>query len=183
MAKLTVVTGPMFSFKTQTLKRFIERKQFSRLETLVIKTDIGLRQGPRDIQAEIVRNKEEVDIILKKYNPDFLGVEECQFFGPWIVDVIDRLMEKNVTRDFEIVVVGLDMDSNKKPFGVMPILMAKANEVIKVTGICTMCKKDGNLSYLKRKDTAQKDAAGNTIKAGDLDEYEVRCAICHNLAW
>lgn len=181
MAKLTVITGPMFSFKTHRLKELLERKKFEGIKTLVIKTNIGMRNGPRDIPAEIVTNKEETMEIIRKVRPDFLAVEEGQFFGDWFVDIVDKLMEENIATEFEIVIVGLDMDADKKPFGMMPIFMAKANKVIKVTGTCSKCRKSANFSYYLKKEKTDTKNLGNLVKAGDLGDFDSRCAICHNL--
>jgi thymidine kinase len=46
----------------------------------------------------------------------------------------------------EVIVSGLDMDFRGHPFGPMPILLAEADEVVKLRAICARCGWDASRS-------------------------------------
>jgi len=67
------------------------------------------------------------------------------------------------------------MDAWKKPFGIMPKLMAMADEVIKLTAVCFKCKKrSANLTYKRGGSSDKQIEVGSNI-------YEGRCRACHKL--
>ena len=68
-----------------------------------------------------------------------------------------------------VIVAGLDMDSNGKPFGPMPQLLAKAEKVTKVVAVCEVCGGDATHTY--RREAAAKD----TVLVGASNHYEARC--------
>ena len=71
-----------------------------------------------------------------------------------------------------VVVSGLDMDYERKPFGCMPRLMADADRVLKVHAICVSCGAPALYSYRLAADRKQ-------VLVGAKAEYEALCRNCY----
>lgn len=193
MARLEVITGPMFSGKSEELIRRLNRATYADQNVLVVKPKIDTRNESR-IASRKKKNKKDVKFeecnsfpaheintstelieLVNQNKPDVLAVDEAQFFQEWLLELIDELLDKEEGTNFKIIVSGLDMDAWKKPFGIMPQLMAKANEVTKFTAVCFRCKKnDANLTY-------KKSGSMEQIEVGNFQTYEARCRVCHRL--
>lgn len=183
MATLEVITGPMFSGKSEELIRRLKRETYAEKKILIIKpsTDtrsdgIEARQKFGDkfsssfkMEAIAIGSREEIENIFKQESPQVLAVDEAQFFDSWFADFIsDILLEKNL----RIICVGLDLDAWGNPFGIMPILMAMADNVKKETSICFNCRKNlGTMTY-------KKIAGIGQVEVGDAELYESRCRDC-----
>jgi thymidine kinase len=84
-----------------------------------------------------------------------------------IVAVVQTLSDMGL----KVVVVGLDMDSDRKPFGPMPHLMAISDEVKKIHAVCEICHKEAVYSYIGSK--------SQRIQLGD-NEYTAVCPDCYS---
>jgi thymidine kinase len=69
-------------------------------------------------------------------------------------------------------VAGLDMDSQGKPFGQMPVLLSKAEYITKLHAICVQCGNIANYSY-------RKSGIAGQLLIGNKDLYEPRCRVCY----
>ncbi|MFN6039006.1 MAG: thymidine kinase, partial [Bacteroidota bacterium] len=101
---------------------------------------------------------------------EVIGVDEAQFFDLRVVDVCNELADKGK----RVIVAGLDMDFQGKPFGPMPALMACAEYVTKVHAICVDC---GNLAHISHRKTENQDL----VLVGELESYEPLCRECYNI--
>ena len=100
-------------------------------------------------------------IIKLSSNVDVVGIHEAQFFDDTIVDVCNELANSGK----RVIVAGLDMDYQGKPFGPIPYLLAIAEYVTKVHAVCT---KTGKMaSYTHR--IVDND---ELILLGDIKKYE-----------
>jgi len=106
--------------------------------------------------------------------PNVIGVDEAQFFGDWMADLVTELLERSAGGDLTIIAAGLDMDAWRRPFGIMPKLLSLADEVKKETAICFQCSKPAIFS--QKLGDSQKQ-----IEVGDADIYEAHCRLCHTL--
>jgi thymidine kinase len=97
-----------------------------------------------------------------------VAIDEAQFFDRGIVEVVGTLADEGR----RVIVAGLDQDYLARPFPPMPDLMAIAEEVIKVSAVCTVC--GGTASRSQRL-----LAEGPTVLVGGSDKYEARCRGCH----
>jgi thymidine kinase len=70
-----------------------------------------------------------------------------------------------------VIVAGLDMDFQGKPFGPIPKLMAIAEQVTKIHAICLRC---GSLAQYSHRKTKSK----KLVLLGETDEYEPLCRAC-----
>lgn len=120
------------------------------------------------IKAEIVNTSSNILSLLQD-DTHVVGIDEIQFFDEGIIDVIDKLKEKNI----RVIVTGLDMYASNKPFGnIIPVLACTAKYVTKLHGVCTDCGKDGYTSYkLTDSDTSE-------IDIGSTGKYICLCETC-----
>lgn len=182
---LTVITGPMFSGKTEELIRRLRRYQHARKKILAVKPAIDTRQeticarqidgqGKSEASASFpampVANRQELSQLFEKQQPDVLAIDEAQFFDPWIVDYVKSLLRQR-NLNLMIYVIGLDQDAWGKPFGHLGELMVYAHKVVKLTAVCFVCSEQANLSFKKKSGTG-------TCEPGDADIYEARCLRC-----
>ncbi len=143
---IEVITGSMFSGKTEELIRRMKRAKFAKQKVEIFKPKIDTRYDENDvvshdknqIHSTAVALPEEILELSK--DVDVVGIDEAQFFDMDIVDVCNELANKGV----RVIVAGLDMDFMGKPFGPMPNLMAIAEYVTKVHAVCT---RTGNLAH------------------------------------
>lgn len=172
---IEVITGSMFSGKTEELIRRLRRARFAGLKVEIFKPSLDKRYS----ETRVVSHDENsiistpVDspssILLLASDVDVVGIDEAQFFDDSIVGVCSELADKGV----RIIVVGLDMDFARNPFGPMPALLAIAEYITKVHAICMRC---GNLAhYSFRKSDDEK-----IVLLGEKDMYEPLCRSCYN---
>jgi len=164
---IEVISGSMFSGKTEELIRRLKRAQFAKQKVEIFKPSIDTRY---DDEKVISHNANEIhstpvpsssNIRLLASDCDVVGIDEAQFFDDEIVMVCNDLANSGK----RVIVAGLDMDFKGNPFGPMPALMATAEYVTKVHAVCT---RTGNLAhYSYRK--AQND---NLVMLGETEEYE-----------
>jgi thymidine kinase len=174
---IEVITGSMFSGKTEELIRRLRRARFAGLKVEIFKPSLDNRYS----ETRVVSHDENsihstpVDspssIMLLANNVDVVGIDEAQFFDNSIVEVCSALADKGV----RIIVVGLDMDFARKPFGPMPALLSIAEYITKLHAICMRC---GNLAqYSYRKSDEEK-----IVLLGEKNIYEPLCRNCYNNA-
>src|ERR687894_1018877 len=146
---LTVITGWMFSGRTEELIRRARRALSARRSVQVFKHALDTRSEITEIRSHSGVLHEAVavstsDELLEKVEEttDVVAVEEAQFFDEGIVSACRRLAGSG----YEVIVAGLDMDFRGRPFGPMPILLAEADEVVKLRAICARCGRDASRS-------------------------------------
>jgi thymidine kinase len=174
---LEVITGSMFSGKTEELIRRIRRAQFAGLKVEIFKPSLDKRYS----EIHVVSHDEKsivsipVDnassILLLLGNADVVGIDEAQFFDSSLVEVCTRLADDGI----RVIVAGLDMDFMGNPFGPVPALLAIAESITKVHAICMRC---GNLAqYSYRKSDEE-----TVVLLGEKNIYEPLCRNCYNEA-
>jgi thymidine kinase len=170
-----VITGSMFSGKTEELIRRLRRAKFAGLRIEIFKPSLDKRYSDTRVVSHDEKSivSTPVDnassILLLASEVDVIGIDEAQFFDGSIVDVCNTLANNGV----RVIVAGLDMDFLGNPFGPMPRLLAIAEYVTKVHAICMRC---GNLAQysFRKSDEAQ------VVLLGEKDKYEPLCRNCYN---
>jgi thymidine kinase len=174
---IEVITGSMFSGKTEELIRRLRRAQYAGLKVEIFKPSLDKRYSPtrvvshdeKSIMSTPVDNPSAILLFFGEV--DVIGIDEAQFFDNSIVEVCSKLADEGI----RIIVAGLDMDFMGKPFGPMPQLLSVAEYVTKVHAICLRC---GNLAqYSFRKSEEEK-----VVIIGEKDLYEPLCRNCFNKA-
>jgi len=172
-----VITGSMFSGKTEELIRRLRRAKFAGLRVEIFKPSVDKRYSENRVVSHddnsIVSTPVEnaSSILLLAGNVDVIGIDEAQFFDNSIVEVCNTLADSGV----RVVVAGLDMDFKGKPFGPMPSLLAVAEYITKVHAICMRC---GNLAQY----SFRKSEESQVVLLGEKDKYEPLCRYCYEIA-
>lgn len=169
-----VITGSMFSGKTEELIRRINRVKIANQKVVIIKPAIDIRKSKHKIVShdnksiDSLRVDEAADIEELVENANVVCIDEAQFFGSDLVNVCDNLANKGK----RVIVAGLDMDFRGEPFGPMPFLITKAEFVTKLHAICTNCGDLAQFSYRKVKEETK-------ILLGEKNEYAPLCRPCY----
>jgi thymidine kinase len=172
---IELISGSMFSGKTEELIRRLKRATIAKQNVEIFKPSVDTRYHETDIVSHnqsIIRSTPlhaSSEILLYTSNCDVVGIDEAQFFDSEIVNVCNQLAEMGK----RVIVAGLDMDSEGRPFGSMPSLMAIAEYVTKVHAICVVCGDIAHYSYRKIDNHKQ-------VLLGETDIYEARCRKCFN---
>jgi thymidine kinase len=174
---IEVITGSMFSGKTEELIRRLRRAQFAGLKVEIFKPSLDKRYSETRVVSHDDKSiiSTPVDhasaILLLAGDVNVVGIDEAQFFDNAIIDVCNKLADSGI----RIVVAGLDMDFMGNPFGPMPGLLAIAEFVTKVHAICMRC---GNLAQY----SFRKSDEDQVVVLGEKDKYEPLCRTCYNKA-
>lgn len=173
---IEVICGSMFSGKTEELIRRLKRVEIAHLRAEIFKPSFDTRYDDQKIVSHD-ENKilstpidNSQTILLLAQDVDVVGIDEAQFFDDEIANVCETLALKGM----RVIVAGLDMDYQGKPFGQMPNLLAIADYITKLHAICVKCGNIANVSY-------RKVNTGGQVLLGEKDIYEPRCRVCATL--
>lgn len=180
MGWVELICGSMFSGKTEELIRRLKRAQIAKQKVQIFKPQIDTRYSNEHVtshsslqlNAQNIENAEQILTLLED-NTRVVGIDEAQFLNHQIVDVCHRL----ANRGLRVVVAGLDLDYRGLPFGPMPMLMATAEFVTKMSAICTRCGNPASRTQRIRNKTGAESR--NQVLVGAEDLYEARCRQCY----
>jgi thymidine kinase len=178
-----VITGSMFSGKTDELIRRLRRATIARQKVQVFKPAVDYRYNHEkvtshagsDYDARPVRCAADIE---KALEPDttVVAIDEAQFFDMDITTVVQDL----ANRGLRVIVAGLDTDFRGEPFGPIPVLMAQAEQVDKLQAICMECGEPATRSQrLVNGKPARYDDPVVIVGASEL--YEARCRKHHKV--
>ena len=174
---IEVITGSMFSGKTEELIRRLRRAQYAGLKVEIFKPSLDNRYSDKRVVShdETSILSTPVDnassILLLSGDVEVIGIDEAQFFDNSIVEVCNRLADNGI----RVLIAGLDMDFMGKPFGPMPALITIAEYVTKLHAICVRCGNLANYSFRKSEEE-------QVVVLGEKDKYEPLCRNCYNNA-
>jgi thymidine kinase len=166
---IEVICGCMFSGKTEELIRRLNRALIAHQKVEIFKPVIDKRYHEENIVSHSERAIRSTpvnfasDILLLTGNCDVVGIDEAQFFDEAIVEVCNTLANQGK----RVIVAGLDMDYEGKPFGPMPFLLAVAEFVTKVHAICAQTGELASFSFRLSENKSQ-------VMLGEKDVYEAR---------
>lgn len=174
MGTIEVITGSMFSGKTEELIRRMKRAGYARQKIEIFKPAIDVRYSVEDvvshdensIRSTPVENSS--NILLLSADVDVVGIDEAQFFDKHLIDVVVQLANQGI----RVIVAGLDMDFKGNPFGPIPGLMAVADFVTKVHAVCMRCGSNAQFSHRM----SEKE---QVVLLGEKDIYEPLCRRCY----
>jgi thymidine kinase len=166
---IEVIAGCMFSGKTEELIRRLNRAIIANQKVEIFKPVIDKRYHHEHIVSHnetTIRSTPvnfAADILLLAGDCDVVGIDEAQFFDEGIIEICNMLANAGK----RVIVAGLDMDFEGKPFGPMPNLLAVAEFVTKVHAICAQTGELASFSFRLINDDKQ-------VMLGERKEYEAR---------
>lgn len=171
---IEVVCGSMFSGKTEELIRRLRRAQIANKKVEIFKPSIDTRYDTVNVvshNATAIRStpvSHSENILLLSEGIEVVGIDEAQFLDAELPMVCEQLARKGI----RVIIAGLDMDFEGKPFGPIPQLLSIADYITKVHAICVKCGDIAHFSYRKSPQKAK-------ILLGEKESYEPRCRNCY----
>jgi thymidine kinase len=171
---IEVITGSMFSGKSEELIRRLRRAQIARQKVQIFKPAIDNRFADDAIvsHSDMKMSSEAVATARALFDrvvpgTDVVGIDEGQFFDAELPAVCGRLANGGT----RVIVAGLDTDYLGKPFEPMPQLLAIAEYITKTLAICMVCGGPAN-------HTQRLVASKERVLVGASGTYEARCRHC-----
>jgi thymidine kinase len=171
---IEVITGCMFSGKTEELIRRLRRAEIAKQKVKIFKPLIDTRYSDQSIVSHNEQSlpsiliKDIKEVLDQSDDAQVVAIDEAQFFSEDITSVCNQLALKGK----RVIVAGLDQDFRGVPFEPMPQLLAIAEYITKQLAICVEC---GNPADK----TQRKTASSERVIVGAADIYEARCRQCH----
>ena len=175
---IEVITGSMFSGKSEELIRRLRRAQIARQNVQIFKPTVDTRfsddhivsHSQLRIPSQPVPNSEAI-VSLVRDDTDVVGIDESQFFDANLPAACNTLADRGA----RVIVAGLDQDYLGRPFEPMPQLLAIAEYITKTLAICVVCGDPAN-------HTQRLVASRDRVLVGADDIYEARCRHCFDPA-
>lgn len=186
---LSVICGPMFSGKSRELIRIAHIAEIAGQNTAVFKPRIDTRYSHSDVashdgirkDAHAVDTAREILSVLLRYDPmpQVVAIDEGQFFDRGLPQVCLWLVDQGC----HVAVAGLDRNFRGEPFGVMPELLACADDVTKLRAVCMRCKDPRVTAVLPQRLIEGMPAPYDSpeVMVGGAEFYEARCLDCHEV--
>lgn len=174
---IEVICGSMFSGKTEELIRRLKRAKIAKQKVEIFKPEVDTRydeaavvsHDENQIHSTPVPSSANIPLLIN--DEQVIGIDEAQFFDMELISVCNQLADQGM----RVIVAGLDMDFQGKPFGPIPGLMATAEYITKVHAICVKC---GNLANHSHRITEEK----SLVMLGETNSYEPLCRNCFRQA-
>ena len=195
--RLETLIGSMFAGKSEELIRLLRRAVIAKKTVHVFKPSIDTRDGTdrvmshsrieipatpidQDHPETILHTNTEWNRTLNPTCPadpiegwvwdaDVVGIDEAQFFAPGIVNVVDMLVKMGK----RVIIAGLGLDYRGEPMGSMPLLTVKADHIIHLTAVCTICGQPA----IRTQRLVPSEAY---VEIGGADKYAARCRLHFN---
>jgi thymidine kinase len=178
-ARLQVVAGPMFAGKSEELLRRVRRARIAGLAVDVVSHALDDRRGEGQVSSHSglsvpsrsVPDVETLVASVRGRDLDLVAIDEAQFFGPGLVAAVDAL----VTEGVDVVVSGLCVTFDGRPFEPLPALMAIAEDVLKLTAVCAVCGEDAAFHQRLSSGDTGDPLTPTTEQIGGIESYQARC--------
>lgn len=182
---IEVICGPMFAGKTEELIRRVKRMEYAKKKFLVFKPNIDNRYSEDMIVSHNKKSTTAININInhpedvKNYVTNEISAlvfDEVQFFKEDLIEIINYYANQGL----RIICAGLDKDFTGKPFGLIPNLLAIADEITKLTAICMVCGEEATETQriIDGRPAYDDDPV---VLIGATESYEARCRKCHKV--
>lgn len=179
---IEVIAGSMFAGKTEELLRRVKRMEYAKKDVIVFKPKIDNRYSDDEVVSHNNRRIKSINIskasdiyqYISNPLPYAIAIDEVQFLDEEVINVCEKYANKGV----RVIVAGLDKDFRSEPFGVMPLLLARAEYVTKLEAICQVCGAPATRTQrlINGRPASIDDPI---ILVGAKEQYEARCRHCH----
>lgn len=173
--QIEIITGGMFSGKSEELVRRLRRAVIGRQRVQVFQPMADTRHGAerlvtrdnRELSATAVDDSSH---LARELDPatQVVGVDEAQFFDEGLIQQATAMADRGI----RVIIAGLDQDFSRQPFGPMPGLLSIAEYVDKMHAVCVVCGRPAHYSHRITEHSAQ-------VLVGDAESYEARCRRCY----
>lgn len=178
-ARLQVVAGPMFAGKSEELMRRVRRARIAGLSVDVVSHALDDRRGEGQVSSHSglsvpSRSAPDVEALVASVQGrglDLVAIDEAQFFGPGLIDAVDALVAEGV----DVVVSGLCVTFDGRPFEPLPALMAIAEDVLKLTAVCAVCGEDAAFHQRLAAGGGGDPLNPTSDQVGGIESYQARC--------
>lgn len=182
---LEVIAGPMYCGKTEELIRQVRRATIGKKNVQAFNHSIDNRYSTekklfshngQSHDSEKVSSSQELLTAVRK-DTEIVAIDEAQWFGEELIPVVEMLLRQGK----KVVVAGLAMTFDRKPFVPIPTLMAMADKVTKLSAICTLC---GQEAVYHKRVTKKKVASDSLapdpmfVSKHDISVFQARCRKC-----
>jgi thymidine kinase len=170
----------MFAGKSSALQSIVKRHQCLGWKMMVLNHSSDTRYGTASVinhdnqRVPATCVKDLLPLLKEKefLEAKLIVLDEAQFFEdllPFVVEALDQ-HEKHV------VVVGLDGDAERKPFGQITKLLPYCDKITKITALCSYCANGtpAIFTFAKRADVAAAVSASTPCVGAD-DKYIPVC--------
>ncbi len=191
MGYLLVVCGSMCSGKTEEFIRIMSRLiRAGKTTVAIFKPSIDkriLQTNDKDpnkyvtsrngsaIECVPVSSVAEILSYVEFHNTQVVGIDEAQFLPK---ELLIPAIKELVAQGKQIVISGLDLDFRAEAFGPMAELLAFADEIIKLSAICSSCGQDTYCITQRLINGIPAHYNDPIVMIGEIG-YEPRCRACH----
>lgn len=177
--RLEVICGPMFAGKSEELVRRARRARLAGLAVEVVnhaldnRHDLGqvTSHSGLSIDSHMLGEPDALRELLEDRSPALLAIDEAQFFGPALIDVVTEAAARGTI----VVVAGLCVTFDGRPFEPLPSLMAVAESVTKLTAVCAVCGADAAFHQRVRAGATPDALTSFDAHVGGTETYQARC--------
>ena len=189
---LTVICGSMCSGKSEELIKQVGRFILAGFNVLVFKPAIdnrkllNLDQDPLSyipsrtgswVNCIAITSVKEMKQIIEQSQATIIAIDEVHFFSTQNNEFIE-LIKTLIAKGKKIIVAGLELNFRAEPFEPMPELLAHADQVLKLTAICSLCGNDV-FCITQRLIDGQPAHYNDPLIVVGANQYEPRCRKCH----
>ena len=168
----------MYSGKSSELVKRVKRLQTIQQSYIIYNSHFDNRYGANGIYThdKIHLQCQVSDNLLPELLKDefrvaeTIFIEEAQFFQ----DLYDFVTIAVELHNKHVIVIGLDGDSNRQPFGQIHQLLPLADDITKLKALCSVCK-DGTPGIFSKK-IIESDSQ---VLVGSTDIYIAVCRDCY----
>jgi thymidine kinase len=182
IGRIEVVCGPMFAGKTEELLRRVRRAVIAGRRVMVFNHALDTRHGTDRLASHVgldfpsLATSDPTAIVAAVPDgTDVVAIDEAQFFGIGLVEAAGRLADRGMT----VIVAGLDVTFDGRPFEPLPSLMALAERVDKLTAICSVCGEEAVFHVRAGGPRAEGARVGAealvAANVGGIEAYQARC--------
>lgn len=178
MGRISLLIGCMFAQKTTELIRRIRTYRAIHQRILVINYSKDTRYGQNCISshdkekeyAMSVENLKDIEEWIRLSNYQVIAIDEAQFF-PDLYECITKWADEF---PIHFIIAGLDGNSDRQPFGDILRLIPHAEDLQRLTSLCSICRNGTIANYSKYIGKQNKDTE-TEIVIGGADLYQPVC--------
>lgn len=171
-----ITSGSMYAGKTTELIRRVRTFLLAKRTAVVFQPRMARRYTDDEVivthdglRFEAIHTDSPLEILwyAELHKPNVIAIDEAQFYDPSLVDTVQEL----ANRGHYVIVAGLSQTSEGKPFGCMPQLLALADSITSVYGVCVVCGEPATKPF-------SLTAKTEDVAVGGGERYEARCRKC-----